>query len=94
MFDIANNTEFLTATGVADAPEAERTKLIAELEELAGKRLVVALSERLTEAQIAEFDAITDEKQAYDWLAANLPDFPDLVNQILADLQSDVIAHK
>lgn len=94
MFGIADNTEFLTAIGIADAPEDTKAKLIAEIEDLAQKKLVVALSERLTEVQAEEFGAITDEKQAYDWLMANVPDFQTLVTDILAEIKNDILSHK
>ena len=94
MFGIANNTEFLTTIGIADAPEETKAKLIADIEELAKQRLSANLAERLTESQIAEFDSITDEKQAANWLAANVPDFSDIITGIVADLQNDILAHK
>ena len=40
MFDIANNTEFLTAIGINDAPEDVKAKLITGIEELAKERLI------------------------------------------------------
>ena len=94
MFGIANNTEFLTAIGIADAPEETKAKLIAGIEDLAEQRLVTALSGRLTEAEAEEFGAITDEKQAYDWLMTNVPDFQNLVTDILTDIKDDILTHK
>ena len=94
MFGIANNTEFLTAIGIADAPEETKAKLIAGIEDLAQKRLVTALSDRLTDAQAEEFGAITDEKQAYDWLMTNVPDFEQIVAEILSEIKNDILSHK
>ena len=94
MFGIANNTEFLTAIGIADAPEETKAKLIAGIEDLAQKKLITALSERLTEAQAEEFGAITDEKQAYDWLMTNVPDFEQLTTKVLSEIRDDILAHK
>lgn len=94
MFGIADNTEFLTAIGIADAPEETKAKLIAGIEDLAQKRLVIKLSERLSEAQAEEFDAITDEKQAYDWLTANVPDFQQIVTEVLSEIKNDILTHR
>ena len=94
MFGIADNTEFLTAIGIADAPEETKTKLIAGIEDLAQKRLVVKLSERLTDAQAEEFGAITDEKQAADWLKTNVPDFEQIVTEVLSEIRDDILSHK
>ena len=94
MFGIADNTEFLNAIGIADAPEETKNKLIAGIEDLAQKRLIVKLSERLTDAQAEEFGSITDEKQAADWLATNVPDFQQIVTDVLSEMRDDILQHK
>ena len=94
MFGIANNTDFLTAIGIANAPEETKAKLIAGIEDLAQKRLVTRLSDKLTEEQAEEFGAITDEQQAHDWLMANVPDFDNLVAEVLAEIKTDILEHK
>lgn len=94
MFDIANNTEFLTAIGIKDAPEETKAKLIAGIEELATGRLITKLSEVMTEEQAAEFGKITDEKQAYDYLMTTVPNFQDLATAVLAEVRDEIIAHQ
>lgn len=94
MFGIADNMEFLAAIGITDVPEETKSKLIAGIEDLAQKKLVIKLSERLSEAQAEEFSAITDEKQAADWLAANVPDFPQIVTDVLSEIKNDTLEHK
>jgi len=94
MFDIANNTEFLTALGINDAPEDVKTKLIAGIEDLAQQRLVVKLSERLSEDQAEEFGNITDEEQAKNWLAANVPDFESIVTDVLSEIRYEILRQK
>lgn len=94
MFGIADNTEFLTAIGIADAPEETKAKLIAGIENLAQKRMVTELSNRLTDAQAEEFGAITDEQQAADWLKTNVPDFEQMVTNILSEIRDDILQHK
>lgn len=94
MFDIANNTEFLTAIGINDAPEETKTKLISSIEALAEKRLITKLSEVMTDAQAEEFGKITDEKQAYDYLISTVPNFEDLVTEILAEIKDEILTHQ
>ena len=94
MFDIANNTEFLTATGINDAPEDVKAKLIAGIEELAKERLITKVSDRITESQAEEFGQITDEQQAADWLSANIPDFPDLVTEVFTEIKNEILQRK
>ena len=94
MFDVANNTEFLTAIGIADAPEDVKAKLVAGIEDLAQKKLVVALSDKITDAQAEEFGNITDEQQAYNWLMTNVPDFQQIVTDIFAEIKNDILTRK
>lgn len=94
MFGIANNQEFLTEIGIADAPDDVKAKLVAGIEELAQKRLTIKLSERLTDAQAEEFGAITDENQAYNWLMTNIPDFQNLVAEVFAEIKREILEHK
>ena len=93
MFDIQNNTEFLTAIGIANAPEDVKAKVIAGIEDLAQKRLVVRISDILTDEQAKQFGSITDEKQAYDWLMTNVPNFNEIVTEVLAEIKNDILAH-
>ena len=94
MFDIANNTEFLTAIGINDASEDVKAKLIAGIENLAEERLITKVSDKLTEEQANEFGQITDEQQAADWLNTNIPDFPSLVTEVFEEIKTDILKHK
>lgn len=94
MFDIANNTEFLTAIGINDAPEDVKAKLIAGIENLAAERLITKVSDKLTDEQAEEFGQITDEQQAADWLNTNLPDFPNLVTEVFSEIKNEILQHK
>ena len=94
MFDIANNTEFLTAIGINDAPEDVKAKLIAGIENLAEERLIAKVSDKITDEQAEEFGKITDEKQAADWLNANIPDFSNLVTEVFAEIKNEILEHK
>lgn len=94
MFGIANNTEFLTAIGINDAPEETKATLIAGIEDLVKNKLITEMSNRLTEAEAEEFGNIADEDQAYNWLNTHVPDFNDIVKKIISDVQYDILKHK
>lgn len=94
MFGIANNTEFLTAIGIANVPEETKAKLVAGLEELATKNLIIKLSDRLTEEQAEEFGTINDEQEAKAWLAKNIPDFQNILEDTLSEMRDDILANK
>ena len=94
MFDIANNTAFLEAIGIAKAPEEVKAKLIAGIEDLAQKKLVVKISDKITDEQAEEFGNITDENQAKSWLETNVPDFSSLVTEVFEEIKNDILKHK
>ena len=94
MFNIANNTEFLQALGINDADEEVKNTLIAGIEDIAKQRLVEKLSERLTEEEAEEFSKIEDEQQARDWLLNHIPDFENMVTEILSDIRYEILKQK
>lgn len=94
MFGIANNTEFLTAIGINDAPEDVRTSLIAGIEDLARKKLIIRISEIITDEQAEQFGNIKDETESYDWLMANIPNFQEIVQEVLSEIRDDILKHK
>ncbi len=94
MFDIANNTEFLTAIGINNAPEDVKAKLIAGIENLAEKKLITRLSDIVTDEQAEQFGSITDEQEAANWLNANIPNFQEIVTEVLAEIKDDIMQHK
>ncbi len=94
MFDIAKNTEFLTAIGINDASEDVKAKLIAGIENLAQERLITKISDKLTEQQAEEFGKLTDEQQAADWLNKNMPEFPSMVTEVFEEIKNEILANK
>lgn len=70
---------FLAEVGLADLPATERQSLLHVVGEELGLRVGVALSDGLSDGQLAEFEAIIDKD--YDrivaWLDTCTPDFAD-----------------
>ena len=94
MFDIANNTEFLTEIGINNASEEKKAALIAGLEQLAQDRLINRLTEVMTDEQAKEFSEITDEQQAYDYLMRVVPNLQDIVTEIFSDLKKEILTRQ
>lgn len=92
MFGIADNHEFLTAIGIENAPN--RDEIVARLEKIAEQKLTIKISEKLTPAQLEEFNNIADEEQAFNWLTANLPDLPNLVTESLSEMKDEILSTK
>ena len=94
MFGIANNTEFLTAIGINDAPEDIKIRLIAGIEDLARKKLVIRVSEVITSEQAEQFNNIKDDAESYNWVMANIPNFQKIVQEVLSEVKDDILRHK
>lgn len=94
MFDIANNTEFLEAIGISDAPDNVKADLIAGIEGLAQKKLVDRISNTITDEQAEQFSNINDETESYNWLMTNIPNFEQIVQEVLSEIRDDILKHK
>ena len=92
MFNIAENQEFINAIGIANAPN--RNEIIANLEEIAKQKLTIKISEKLTDAQLEEFNSLDDEEQAANWLTTNLPELPELVSESLSEMKNEIFSTK
>ena len=90
MFNIKNDLEFQSAIGIDKADEETKAKLINNLEDLATNRLIIALSDRLTDDEIDDFSSITDEEKAYNWLETHVPDLRDLMLTVLDNMKSEI----
>lgn len=92
MFGIADNHEFLAALGIENAPN--RDIIIANLEKIVQQKLTIKISEKLTAAQLEEFNNIVDEEQSANWLNDNLPDLSNLVTESVSEMANEILATK
>jgi hypothetical protein len=67
--------QLIEQLGIADLPEDEQTEIINE----AQVRIGEAVSEQLTDEQLAEYQAIIDgnEQVISSWLEKNVPEYKD-----------------
>ena len=72
----------LAEVGLADLPEEEGNVLLSYIYETLEERVGVNLADRMTPAQLDEFEVYFEAKDddgAFKWLAANFPDYREIV---------------
>lgn len=94
MFGIADNAEFLKDIGIANASDEDRQAAISKIEELAKKKLIIKMSERIGEDKAEEFAQIDDDEESYRWLLTNMPDFESIVGGIIEEIKDEVMKAK
>ena len=85
--------DLLRELGLAALPEEEKKKLLAHIYETLEMRVGMKLAERMTDAQLAEFEQFitaSDEAGALRWLEANFPNYKDVVAAEFDNLKSEI----
>lgn len=86
--------QFLQEMGLSAMPEDEKQKFLnyaqGELEFRIGERI----SKGLTEAQLDEFDSITDQSEAAKWLEKNRPDYREIVARTIEEMKNEIRANR
>ena len=65
--------KFLQEMGLSAMPEQEKQDFLNYVQEELEIRIGERISKGLTEAQLNEFDAITDQAESSSWLEKNRP---------------------
>lgn len=74
--------DLLQELGLASLPAEEKKKLLAFIYETLEMRVGMKLAERMSDAQLTEFEQFidrNDEAGALHWLETNFPDYKDVV---------------
>lgn len=74
--------DLLQELGLAALPQEEKKKLLAHIYETLEMRVGMKLAERMSDAQLTEFEQFidrNDEAGALHWLESNFPDYKDVV---------------
>src|SRR3989304_1083311 len=90
MFQLDNN--LLVELGLGDLPAAEKNKMLAHIYETLELRVGMNLAEKMTDAQLDEFESFidkNDEKGALNWLETNFPDYKQVVGDELEKLKTE-----
>jgi hypothetical protein len=84
--------DLLQELGLAALPTEEKKKLLAHIYETLEMRVGMKLAERMSDAQLTEFEQFidrNDEAGALHWLESNFPDYKDVVAA-----EFDVLKHE
>ncbi len=91
MFKLDNN--FLTSLGLGSLPVDEKNKLLQHIYERLEMNVGMRLAEKMTDAQLDEFEGFidrNDESGALRWLETNFPNYKDVVAEELEKLKTEV----
>ena len=81
---------FLQEMGLQAMPEDQKQAFLDYIQEELEVRIGERISKGLTEAQLSEFDAITDPDEAAKWLKANRPDYREIVTRTIEEMKSEI----
>ncbi|HSX34642.1 MAG TPA: DUF5663 domain-containing protein [Candidatus Saccharimonadales bacterium] len=84
--------DLLQELGLSALPTEEKKKLLAHIYETLEMRVGMKLAERMSDAQLTEFEQFidrNDEAGALHWLESNFPDYKDVVAA-----EFDVLKHE
>ncbi|HSW98740.1 MAG TPA: DUF5663 domain-containing protein [Candidatus Saccharimonadales bacterium] len=85
--------DLLQELGLAALPPEEKKKLLAHIYETLEMRVGMKLAERMSDAQLTEFEQFidrNDEAGALQWLEANFPNYKDVVASEFDALKKEI----
>lgn len=83
----------LVELGLGQLPKEEKNKLLKHIYETLETRVGMKLAEKMTDAQLDEFEGFidsNDEKGALGWLETNFPNYPKVVAEELDKLKGEI----
>ncbi len=86
--------KFLQEMGLSAMPEQEKQDFLNYVQEELEVRIGERISKGLTEAQLNEFDAITDQTEATAWLEKNRPDYREIVTRTIEEMKDEIRANR
>lgn len=85
--------DLLKELGLGSLPPAEKNKMLAHIYETLELRVGMKLAEKMTDAQLDEFEKFidsNDEAGALHWLETNFPNYKDVVAEELEKLKGEI----
>lgn len=85
--------DLLQQLGLGALPQEEKQKLLAHIYETLEMRVGMKLAERMSDAQLREFEQFierNDEQGALRWLEANFPNYKDVVAAEFEQLKNEI----
>lgn len=82
--------KFLQDMGLSAMPEDQKQKFLDYAQEELEVRIGERISRGLTQAQLAEFDQISDPNESVRWLEKNRPDYREIVNRAIEEMKEEI----
>lgn len=86
--------QFLQEMGLSAMPAEEKQRFLNYVQEELEIRIGERISKGLTEAQLNEFDTITDQDLARQWLEKNRPDYREIVTRTIEEMKAEIRANR
>lgn len=86
--------QFMAEVGLDAMPENEKKAFMQHAEEELEVRVGHGVSANLTDAQLMEFDQISDLNSAEAWLNQNIPNFREIVEDIYRKFKAEILAER
>lgn len=86
--------QFLQEMGLSAMPEDQKQAFLDYIQEELEIRIGERISKGLTEAQLNEFDMITDQAEATKWLELNRPDYREIVTRTIEEMKNEIRANR
>ena len=86
--------KFLQEMGLSAMPEQEKQAFLDYVLEELEVRIGERISKGLTEAQLNEFDMLTDQTAIAEWLEKNRPDFREIVMRTISEMKDEIRANR
>lgn len=86
--------DFLKRVGLGAMPEAEKQAFLNYIQEELEVRIGERIAQGLTEAQVSEFDALTDPDEIANWLHQNRPDYREIATSTFSELEQEIAQNR
>lgn len=86
--------DFMREVGLDDMPAEEKTAFMQDAEEELEVRIGQKIGGMLTEAQLNEFEMMTDAVVAAEWLEENVPDYREIAEGIFEEFKAEIKAEQ
>lgn len=83
--------QFMEEVGLSEMPEDEKQAFMDHAEEELEVRVGHAVSRELSEQQLHDFDEIDEGGQAAAWLKINVPNFREIVRDVVQGFKNELI---
>jgi len=85
---------FMEEVGLSEMPDGERQAFMDHAEEELEVRVGHAISRELSEQQLKDFEEIDGGGQAAAWLKINVPNFREIVYDVVQSFKNELISER